>query len=195
MPSRHERKKFIINGIYHVYNRGIDKNEIFHTDSDYAYFENSLMIYLTPPDQLEEAMNHSTHILSSKQRIGLLIRSHFLKNYNNKIELLAFCLMPNHFHLLISQKGERDISRFLKSLQTRYAMFHGKKYGRIGPLFQARYKGILVRNEAYYTTVKEYIHENPRGLIAYQHDPSQYPWSSLRDYLGKQKRIWVKART
>jgi len=180
MPARHERKQFISGGIYHIFNRGINKQEIFHSDDDFGYFENSLTLYLTSPDQLLEALGHSTNSLSQIQLKNLVQRSLFLKNYSEEINLHAYCFMPNHYHLLVQQSSERSISLFMKSLQTRYAMYYGKKYGRIGPLFQGRYKGILVENEAYYNTVLEYIHQNPAELKFGTQNPDTYLWSSKR---------------
>ena len=195
MPSRHERKEFVAGGLYHIYNRGIDKMEIYHSTDDYAYFERSLTMYLCPASELFTSLKQSTLPVSSKHLFHLLHRASRQKNYSKEIKLLAFCLMPNHFHLLVQQVGERTISQFMKSLQTCYAMYYGKKYGRIGPLFQARYKGIHVKNETYYKTVLNYIHDNPSELQFGTQNPEEYLWSSLRDYLGTRERSWISKAT
>ncbi len=195
MPSRHERKEFVAGGLYHIYNRGIDKMEIYHNTDDYAYFERGLTMYLCPASELYTALKHATLPVSSKRLTHLLHRASRQKNYSKEIKLLAFCLMPNHFHLLVEQVGERSISQFMKSLQTSYAMYYGKKYERIGPLFQARYKGIHVKNETYYKTVLNYIHHNPSELQFGTQDPEAYLWSSLRDYLGTRERSWISKDT
>ncbi len=195
MPSRHERKEFVVGGIYHIYNRGINKMEIFHSVSDYAYFERGLIMYLSTANELYPALQRSTLPMDATHLLLLLRRASQQKNYANEIKLLAFCFMPNHFHLLIQQSGERSISKFMKSLQTSYAMSYGKKYKHIGPLFQSRYKAIHVKNDIYYKTVLNYIHNNPAELKLFKKIPEKYPWSSLSDYVGNRKRSWIVKET
>lgn len=169
--------------------------EIFHDSHDFAYFERNLIMYLSTPNELFESLQRSTLHTNSKHLLHLFHRAARQKNYSQEIKLHAFCLMPNHFHLLLQQTNERSISLFMKSLQTSYAMYYGKKYKRVGPLFQARYKGIHVKNDIYYTTVLNYIHNNPFELNFGKKDPKKYPWSSLGDYLGMQNRTWIARET
>ena len=70
-----------------------------------------------------------------------------LKNYHDQIELLAYCLMPNHFHFLIRQTTDRGIAEFMQSLVLKYVMYFNKKYKRVGSLFQSRYKTVLINWE------------------------------------------------
>lgn len=192
MPARHEKKQYIVGGIYHIFNRGMDRRDIFKSTADYLYFERCLITYLSPPEFLADRLQYSSKTLSPKQINDIVIRSGSLKNYSKSIDLLAYCIMPNHFHLLIQQWSARAIIMFMKSLQTKYAMYSSKKYDRQGPLLQGRYKGIHVRNEAYFNTVMDYIHNNPVNLNRGRQNPAIYLWSSYRDYLGIAPRPWLK---
>jgi len=100
MASRNERKIYIKGGIYHIYNRGVNKAEIFHNEQDYRYFEESFPMYLlTKSDLLSYLGNHH---YSADKIAHTLARANKLKNYSSQIDLLAYCLMPNHFHILFS---------------------------------------------------------------------------------------------
>ncbi len=193
MPSPNERKEFIKGGIYHIYNRGLNKGKIYHSNSDYQYFIDCLLMYLLPKDALLTYLSSQRY--SQSRILSMVTRNLKLRNYSSDIQLHAFCLMPNHFHLLLTQRSSRGISSFLKSLQTRYAMYYSKKYGRIGPLFQSRYKGIPVKNDVYFNAVLNYIHNNPASLPGYLNSPNKYPWSSYTDYLAPPGRMWIRART
>ena len=107
------------------------------------------------------------------------------------VEILAFVLMPNHFHLLLRQKMENGIIRFMQKLGTGYTMYFNQKYERVGGLFQGRYKAVLVKRESHFIYLPTYIHTNP--LKIYRGSTSinkvmnflqSYRWSSFPDYIG-----------
>lgn len=97
-------------------------------------------------------------------------------------ELYAFCLMTNHTHLLIKEL-DTEISKILGSIGIRYAMYFNKKYGRIGSLFQDRFRSETIRSEPQLLACARYIHNNPvkAGMADY---PDDYRWSSYRGYLS-----------
>ena len=110
------------------------------------------------------------------------------KNYKDKIELLAFCLMPNHFHLLIKQLDEQSLKSFMTSLITRYSMYFNKKYDRVGSLFQGVYRAVLINDDKYLLHLSRYIHLNPSKLtkdLISAH-------SSYGDYLRTRQSSWIK---
>jgi putative transposase len=98
------------------------------------------------------------------------------------ITLWAYCLMPNHFHLLIKQANSDDLRRFMQRVGIAYAMYFNRRYHRVGPLFQGRYRTVRVIGEQQVMEVSRYIHLNPEraglGWLQHQH-------SSLGDYLGE----------
>lgn len=166
MPSKNSIKQYIENGYYHLYNRGVEKRNIFLDKQDYAVFLSYLKYYLDPG-------------LGSDP-----------KSLASQVEIIAYCLMPNHFHLLVRQLTKNGITKLIRALSTKYVMYFNKKYNRVGTLFQGRYKGILIVNDFYLLHLSRYIHLNPVSLGS---DPKSYPYSSYRYYLGIQNITWIKS--
>lgn len=181
MPARNTIKQYEENGFYHVYNRGINKQDIFFDQYDYATFLYYLKLYLSNPEELDKA--------DLKKRNSLPRR-----NFHESIDLLCYCLMPNHFHLLLKQKGERDISEFVRCFATNYSMFINEKYERVGTLFQGRYKAILVKDDNYLLHLTRYIHMNPLAKGLTLSKLCEYDYSSYADYLRKKDTKWVKLK-
>ena len=101
----------------------------------------------------------------------------------------GYCLMDNHFHLLIETPNE-NLSAFMQLLQCGYANWFKVRYKLVGPLFQSRFKSVLVEDESYLVTLSAYIHLNPyRAKIV--DDPADYRWSTLRQYLRNEKNELV----
>ena len=170
MPAKNSLKLYCENGYYHIYNRGVDKCPTFIDDQDYRVFLSYLKDYLSLPQPLTLEELAAT-------------RPHLNKNYYQKITLLAFVLMPNHFHLLLKQKEPRCIEGFMRSLLTRYVKYFNKRHGRVGHLFQDVYKGTLVEKDEYLWWLSRYLHRNPNNF--------GYPYSSYSMYLGKINLDWV----
>jgi len=101
----------------------------------------------------------------------------------------GYCLIPNHFHLLI-QQPEIGISTLMRSLTTRYALYFNQKYGKVGHVFQGRFRGILCDQRQYLLELIRYVHLNPvrAGLVEH---PQDWKWSSLAAYLGLVRREWL----
>ncbi len=187
MPQKNSRKQYGSGGHYHIYNRGVEKRLIFQDEVDYKTFISYMKQYLSPPNLKGLALKDDTGSTISP--------SHIPNNYFGDIKLLAYCLMPNHFHLLVSQNSDRGIAKFMQSLIQKYVMYFNKKYVRVGTLFQGRYKTVLITNEYQFTYITKYIHRNqlailpsgpgPEGLLAYK-------YSSYGNYLGLFKQSWVK---
>jgi len=106
--------------------------------------------------------------------------------YYGSIELLAFCLMPNHFHLLLYiNEKPFDIAELLRRLSTSYAVYFNKKYNRVGSLFQGTYKAVRINNDSYLQHISRYIHLNPK-------DYKVWEFSSLPYYSGVKQAEWVR---
>ncbi len=188
MPSKNRVKIYIENGFYHVYNRGVEKRDIFLDDQDYHVFLNFIKSCLLPPSE----SNIATHPL--QEVTGLVpVRARPLKNFTGEITLLAYCLMPNHFHLLLHQVNKDSMRRFMQSLCTSYSMYFNKKYKRVGPLFQDVYKAVLIMEEPYLLHLSRYIHLNPIESMTRPSPVSieRYFYSSYPYYLGKKKAEWI----
>ena len=168
MPSKNIRKDYVTQSFYHIYNRGVEKRKIFLDDQDFAVFLSYLKRHLG-----KEAVTHKS-------------TGYVYPNFNDSLSLLAFCLMPNHFHMLVYQHDKnKEITKFMRSVCTAYTVYFNKKYKRVGHLFQERYKGILVSSDMYVQHISRYIHLNPK-------DFQNYKWSSLHYYTKELHADWVK---
>ena len=147
------RKVNLVNGeYYHVYNRGNSKQKIFHDNEDYFRFI-SLMY----------ACNSVNNF-----RIFTLAKEESPYDFERGKQIVSigsYCLMPNHFHILITQTEERGISKFIQKLTTAYVMYYNKKYKRTGGLFEGKFKSEHLNNDRYLKYLFSYIHLNPVKLI------------------------------
>ena len=134
------------------------------------------------------------HVMSrgiNKQQIfedeeDYLLLLECLRLYKDELDfkLYAYCIMSNHYHLLLAPKEEDDLARILKKVGTRFVNRYNWKYRRSGHLFQDRFKSEPVESDAYFLTVLRYIHLNP-VKAKMSPDPSNYQYSSYGAYLGK----------
>ena len=168
MPGRNIYKQYAPDTYYHVYNRGVDKQAIFRDDDDYAAFLHLLKRYLDPTDRSERTANSRPYPC-----------------YDQDITLHAYCLMPNHFHMLMYQITDNGMRQLMKSVTVAYSMYFNKKYKRVGPLFQQRYRAVRMLNEAQFLHSTRYIHLNPDSYKSYE-------WSSYEYYTGARRSAWLK---
>lgn len=181
MPAKNSIKIPIKDGYYHVYNRGVNKQNIFENNQDYAVFLNYLKEALSPntiPINKVEVQVNGIAFLKPKRQP---------KNFCNKLVLIAYVLMPNHFHLLIKQNEKDSMEKFMRSISTRYSMYFNKVYKRIGPLFQGVYKAVNIEDDNYLLHLSRYIHLNPKPLFS---DLTK-AYSSYPEYLGVKNTVWL----
>lgn len=188
MPARNRTKIYIENSYYHIYNRGVEKRLIFLDQQDYAVFLNYLKEYLLPKDEenLSKELANPDNTYREKDKILKLLR---LNNFAEEITLLAYCLMPNHFHFFVQQKSAGSIDKFMNSLGTRYTMYFNRKYRRVGSLYQGVYKAVTIETENQFIYLSKYIHKqalSSQGQALRGYKPSSYP-----EYLGKRKTQWI----
>lgn len=175
MPSKYVVRNFGENEYYHVFNRGVEKRNIFQDQGDYNTFLYYLFIYLMPLEI----------VLEKYPNLPLRLRG---KNLNKEIEIICYCLMPNHFHLLLLQKTKNAIPKLMQQLTGAYTTYFNKKYDRVGGLVQGKYKAILINNDELLLHINRYIHLNPFVSNLTQ-DLSEYKWSSYKDYVGESASI------
>lgn len=167
-------KEFAAGEIYHVYNRGNNRENIFFDEQDYRafIFRLGLSLGFSSKELLENSL-----IYSPRSRIRI-------NSKPNLFKLHSFCLMPNHFHLLIEQISDISISNLILKLCTSYSMYFNKKYKRVGNVFQDCFKSVLVKSNPQLMWNSAYIHMNPVvGKLI--NNPNDYRWSSYRDFTNE----------
>lgn len=192
MPSKNSIKIYAEDSYYHIYNRGVEKRLIFQDAQDYGVFLSYLKEYLTLKNELElrQKLSDPSTSYKEKDKILKLLR---MNNFYGEITLLAYCLMPNHFHFFIKQKSALSIDKFMQSLCTRYTMYFNRKYRRVGSLFQAVYKAVLVETEEQFIYLSKYIHKQSLALqgLTLQGWEEKQP-CSFPEYLRVRKTSWVE---
>ncbi|MDD5680358.1 MAG: transposase [Candidatus Omnitrophica bacterium] len=141
--------------IYHIINRGHNKQGLFKGNSDYVAFKEIIAVYKTKFD----------------------------------FKIFNYCIMKNHFHLLLQILKAKDLPHIMQSISQAYARYHKRKYHNVGYLYQGRYKGLLIEKDEYLLECARYIERNPlRACIV--KDLSAYPWSSYNYYAkGRENAI------
>ncbi len=193
MPAKNRIKQYGEDYYYHVYNRGVEKRIIFLDEQDYGVFLKYLKEYLLPKDEKALIDQLSNPSLPSARRDEIL-RLLRLNNFNGEITLVAYCLMPNHFHFLLKQKDYGSMDKFMNSLGTRYTMYFNKKYKRVGSLYQGVYKAVIVSSDEQLLHLSRYIHKQAlasKGQALQGVSRDEQP-SSYSEYIGKRKTEWVK---
>lgn len=190
MPYRKE--EFINGEVYHVILRGLDDNLIFKDINDYYRgvfsiyeFNNSIPVEIWLRRQQrkrEKALGDQIPQLTQRDLL---------------VDILAFCFMPNHFHLLLKQVNDNGVTKFMRKVGTGYAGYFNRKYQRKGYVFQNRFLSVYIKDDNQLKIVFNYIHANPASLIEPNFkeigikNPKEvinfiekYKWSSYKDYLG-----------
>lgn len=148
---------FAPNENYHVFNRGVEKRDVFLDENDYMRM--SLLLFLcndVVPVRLTKTLKHyqgpTLIFLKEKQE-------------NPLVDIYAYCLMPNHFHLVLRELVDGGAALFLQKLLTAYTMYFNKKYDRTGVLFQGKTKSEHLDTDSYFRHIFAYVHLNPAELI------------------------------
>lgn len=174
---------------YHCYSRGVEKKNTFSTPKDYARFIETMYL---------------TNSVKSAHRSDFYLRSHgdILSTKLDKplVSIGAWCLMPNHFHILLKETKRGGISKYMQKLGTAYTMYFNKKNSHIGGVFVKPFRAKHISDDQYLRKVSEYIHMNPADIVSpgwrdggsgnKKHLVSKlldYPYSSLLDYETRQR--------
>lgn len=168
MPSRNTVRLDTANTYYHVYSRGINKQAIFSEPQDKDYFLYLLSRHLSV-----------AQVVSKKN-------GYTYAHLRGEIELLAYCIMDNHFHLLVYQDKINALAKLMKSVMVAYTAYYNTTYGHIGPIFNGRYKSSRIYDDQYLLHISRYIHLNPRSW-------KRYPHSSLKHILKTTEPEWLQS--
>jgi len=171
------------NEIYHVFNRGHAFQPIFSSIKDYQRLINTFRYYRysNPPVRLSKFL-----IIARDEREKIL--KEMEEKQKKIIEIYCFCLMPNHYHLLLKQIQDNGISQYMSKVQNSYGRFFNIKNNLIGSLFQGNFKAKRVETEEQLLHLSRYIHLNPFSsyVVKSIEELKEYSWSSLPDYLNNQ---------
>ncbi len=168
MPVRNVLKHDIPFAYYHVYARGADKQSVFLDHADFTYFLSLFERYLSVDPLRDSSSREYPHL-------------------RGKADLLAYCLMGNHFHLFLFQIEEKAMSTLMRGVMTSYSRYFNTRYNRSGPLFESRYKASMIVTPSYFEHISRYIHLNPK-------DWRTYPYSSIHAYIGGDQPEWLQPK-
>lgn len=196
------RTKFEPEKIYHIYNRGVEKRDVFLTDGDRWRFLQGM--YLFNDESASTNLLYRLEKEKGKMHFGIL-KEYVTRGVVKRkplVRIMADCLKPNHFHLLLQEIQENGISRFMHKLAIGYTGYFNKKYERVGSLFQGTFKAVEVTNNEQLMYLLAYINainpgqelepelkavaQNPRQILEFI---EHYPWSTHLEYLGKRDSI------
>lgn len=176
------RAQFGVGEYYHIYNRGVEKRPIFSDDNDYWRFVTLLLVL--QGDVLVPKINR---LVSDVQRWRLdndIFREVIKYRY---AELVCFCLMPNHFHLLVRELKEGGISKFMQRLADAHTKYFNIKYHRTGHLFGGKFHSVLIDQNRYLNYLSVYIHLNSTDIPQWGKNALDYPWSSYQDFVRENR--------
>ena len=183
------RIPFEIDEWYHCYNRGVDKRTTFTTSDEYQRFLLSLFL------ANQEASVHISN--TGFKTVYEALAEYQWEEATALVEIGAYCLMPNHFHLVLREKVEGGIGRFMQKIATGYTMYFNKRHDRTGSLFAGTFKSKHLLDDRYLKQAISYVHLNPAelydpkwksgaaDLYHVQKQLQQYPYSSLSDFLAQ----------
>ncbi len=190
------RFQFDSNKFYHIYNRGIEKRDVFIDIEDFTRFIKSMREFnaIEPIGSLyekdfrermkggREGVRHPRGIKETKSPIGDLVSSVSL-NARKLVDVLSYCLIPNHYHFILEQLIEEGISKFMHKLNLGYSMYFNNKYNRSGSLFEGPFKAKEINNYSHFLKLIVYV--NCNSEIHKICSAENWPWSSYLDYINK----------
>ena len=179
MPAKNKIKVFAENSFYHAYNRGYNRQEIFRDDHDYKTFLHLFRKYLEPGFKEKKTTPSGQEYLVETNHVY------------QEVDLVCYCLMPNHFHLLLFQKSLEGMTKLLVRLMTNYSTFFNQRYGTQSSPFQGTYKAVSIGSEAQMLQVSRYIHANLWELPL-PTDVISYPYSSYPHFVSVKSPDWLK---
>jgi len=183
MPGR--KIPLVNEQIYHVFNRGIDRRPTFISTKEYTRAITVIDYYRfsMPPTRLSYFLKLSKE---RRQEIYDLMSTH-----EKLVDILAYCLMPNHFHFMLRQLADNGISKFLSNFQNSYTRYFNTIHERTGSLFLDQFKGVLIETDEQLVHVSRYIHLNPLTSYVVRSIKNLliYPWSSLNEYVENNPQL------
>jgi putative transposase len=173
---------------YHIYNRGVDKREAFIDEEDYRRFLTCLREF-NRSDSIGSLYEPNLREMKKGSSTPMGVELPFSK----VVEIVAYCLNPNHYHLIMRQVTEKGIERFMQKVGTGYTNYFNRRYERSGALFQGKFKSVHIDSNEYLLHLSAYVNRNYQihgyahsdGGKSLENTPSEWTYCSTLDYLGK----------
>lgn len=194
---------FAVGSIHHIYNRGVAKSVICQEEKDYWRFLQGLCLF----NDVKSTNRVLWELERNRGELNLKVLRDYIINSEHErdklVRILAYCIMDNHYHLLIEEIREGGITQFMQKFGTGYVRYFNDKHQRVGPLFQGRFKNVHVDDDLYLQYLLVYINVlNPANFVAPNWKEEgignitkilryakEYSWSSHQDYLGLRNSI------
>lgn len=169
MPRRNAIKVYGNDQYYHCYNRGANRADIFRDSEDYRFFLSLFKRHLSNQPTSDKTRRPYPH-------------------YRDEVELIAYCLMPNHYHLILYNKNDNGVEKLMRSTMTAYSRYFNLRYGHSGTLFESHFLASRITSEEYLWHVSRYVHLNPLDI---GRDATSYQYSSIHYYAGRKSAEWI----
>lgn len=190
--SMYRKTPFAEEEHYHIYSRGVEKRKIFLNTKDYARFV--ALLYIMNQDA---PFRMDNFLQAHKNNLKEIFKE---KRNKTLVSILGYCLMPNHFHLILYEHTEEGITKFMGKLLTAYSMYFNTKYERSGSLFTHPFRSENINRESQYLYIFSYLHLNPLSLIEkkWKEDGvkdkkearkflDKYQFSSYKDFINQER--------
>ncbi len=159
--------------MYHIFNRGVEKRPTFESAHDYQRYLLLMQFYERHHPYQFSRLNHQERLEFITKKSGEPI-----------VDIVCYCLMPNHYHLILKQLKDGGISEFFSKIADGYTKYFNIVYERVGPLFQGPFKAVHIEDNKQLLHLSRYIHINP-AVSSLVKKAEDYPWSSYREYLNR----------
>lgn len=173
------RAVLVDGGIYHIFTKSIAGFVIFRNNSDYSRMRSQLKYY-----KMDNPPMRFSHFLELKDKEGFTDR--FLTDKESLVEIIAYCFMPTHIHLILKQLKRAGISNFMCNILNSYTRYFNNKNIRKGPLWEGRFKSVMVETDEQLLHLTRYLHLNPTTSLLVE-SPEGWEFSSYREFIGKIK--------
>ncbi len=195
MPAKFRVKSNNEHTLYHIYNRGVDGRDVFVDENDYTEFLDTLKKYVTKVE-IKTVPGFKTLKPSMAEYMQKM-------NLSDQLDMVAYCMMSNHIHLVIYQKQLDAIAKLMRRVMTGYGMYFNKKYKRRGPLWEGVYRAVEISSGEQLVCLTKYIHLNPVTRTVRRFgpvetitgsSPESYTYSSFGTYIGLNNDKWVNIK-
>ncbi|TSC92960.1 MAG: putative transposase [Candidatus Berkelbacteria bacterium Licking1014_7] len=178
------KNPLVTDEVYHIFSRSIADFKIFNNRAQYFRLQNALQFY-----QFANLPICFSRFVEAVKTLRHGYRERLLDLVSNKeklVEIIAYCLMPTHIHLILKQLQDNGITRFMGNSLNSYSHYFNLKHRRRGPLWESEFKNVLVSSDEQLLHLTRYIHLNP--VTAYLvENPKDWEFSSYKEYIGEVK--------